>query len=88
MGLKTFAYLVFTGQTEIADRDDAARRSAIAVGEGVAMPMRICFSPLPEDRRPKSATTSFTSAWSTDSDGTHIERTVERWRRGMRHASG
>jgi len=61
---------------------------AIAVGEGVAMPMRICFSPLPEDRRPKSATTSFTSAWSTDRDGTHIERAVERWRRGMRHASG
>jgi len=61
---------------------------AIAVGEGVAMPMRICFSPLPEDRRPKSATTSFTSAWSTDRDGTHIDRAVERWRRGMRHASG
>ena len=61
---------------------------AIAVGEGVAMPMRICFSLLPDDRRPKSATTSFTSAWSTGSDGTQIERTVERWRRGMRHASG
>jgi DNA helicase HerA-like ATPase len=39
---------------------------AIAVGEGVAMPMRICFSPLPEDRRPKSATASFTTAWSKD----------------------
>ena len=61
---------------------------AIAVGEGVAMPMRICFSLLPDDRRPKSATTSFTSAWSKGSDGTQIERTVERWRRGMRHASG
>jgi hypothetical protein len=61
---------------------------AIAVGEGVAMPIRICFSLLPDDRRPKSATTSFTSAWSTGSDGTQIERTVERWRRGMRHASG
>jgi uncharacterized protein len=59
---------------------------AIAVGEGVAMPMRICFSALPEDRRPKSATASFTSAWSKDSDGSQIEQTVERWRRGMRHA--
>jgi DNA helicase HerA-like ATPase len=58
---------------------------AIAVGEGVAMPMRICFSPLPEKRRPKSATASFTSAWSKDSDGSQIEQTVERWRRGMRH---
>ena len=60
---------------------------AIAVGEGVAMPMRICFSPLPEDRRPKSATTSFSLAWSKDSDGSQIEHTVERWRRGIRHVS-
>jgi DNA helicase HerA-like ATPase len=60
---------------------------AIAVGEGVAMPMRICFSPLPEGRRPKSATTSFTMAWSKDGDGSHIEQTVERWRRGIRHVS-
>jgi hypothetical protein len=60
---------------------------AIAVGEGVAMPMRICFSPLPEDRRPRSATTSFTLAWSKDSDGSQIEHTVEPWRRGIRHVS-
>ena len=60
---------------------------AIAVGEGVAMPMRICFSPLPDGRRPKSATTSFTMAWSKDNDGSHIEQTVERWRRGIRHVS-
>jgi len=60
---------------------------AIAVGEGVAMPMRICFSPLPENRRPKSATASFTSAWSKDSDRSEIEQTVERWRRGMRHGA-
>jgi uncharacterized protein len=60
---------------------------AIAVGEGVAMPMRICFSPLPEGHRPKSATTSFTMAWSKDSDASHIEQTVERWRRGIRHVS-
>jgi len=61
---------------------------AIAVGEGVAMPMRICFTPLPENRRPKSATASFTSAWSKDSDGSQIEQTVERWRRGMRYGAG
>jgi DNA helicase HerA-like ATPase len=61
---------------------------AIAVGEGVAMPMRICFAPLPEDRRPKSATTSFTGAWSKGSDGSQIEQTVERWRRGLRHGPG
>jgi uncharacterized protein len=61
---------------------------AIAVGEGVAMPMRICFSPLPEGRRPRSATASFTSAWSKDNDGSQIEQTVQRWRRGVRHVAG
>ena len=57
---------------------------AIAVGEGVSMPMRICFTPPPEGRRPKSATASFTSAWSKESDGSLVEHTVERWRRGIR----
>ncbi|MBV9861345.1 MAG: DUF87 domain-containing protein [Alphaproteobacteria bacterium] len=59
---------------------------AIAVGEGVSMPMRICFAPLPEDRRPKSATASFSTSWAQDAgDRGRIEQTVERWRRGLRH---
>jgi hypothetical protein len=57
---------------------------AIAAGEGVSMPMRICFTPPPEERRPKSATASFTSAWSKESDGEIVKHTVERWRRGIR----
>jgi DNA helicase HerA-like ATPase len=57
---------------------------AIVVGEGVSMPMRICFTPPQEGRRPKSATASFTSAWSKESDGSQMEQTLERWRRGMR----
>jgi uncharacterized protein len=57
---------------------------AIAVGEGVSMPMRIRFTPPPEGRRPRSDTASFTSAWSKESDGGVVERTVERWRRGVR----
>src|SRR6266849_2777424 len=61
---------------------------AIAVGEGVSMPMRICFSPLPEESRPKSSTASFTAAWSRDlDDKAAVNQTVERWRRGMRHAA-
>ncbi|MBV9861471.1 MAG: DUF87 domain-containing protein [Alphaproteobacteria bacterium] len=61
---------------------------AIAVGEGVSMPMRICFEPLPEGQRPKSATASFSAAWSQDfDDRSHVEQTVERWRRGIRHAA-
>jgi uncharacterized protein len=61
---------------------------AIVVGEGVSMPMRICFQPLPEDRRPRSSTASFTTAWSRDvDDRSEVEQTIERWRRGIRHAA-
>jgi hypothetical protein len=58
---------------------------AIAAGEGVSMPMRVCFDLLAEDRRPKSATASFTASWSQESEGSQVERVVERWRRGERH---
>jgi hypothetical protein len=58
---------------------------AIAVGEGVSMPMRIAFAELPDDCRPKSSTASFTSAWSEDSQTRWgVRDTVERWRRGVR----
>jgi DNA helicase HerA-like ATPase len=57
---------------------------AIAVGEGVSMPMRICFTPPVEECRPKSATARFASAWAKEVDGSVVEHTVERWRRGMR----
>jgi DNA helicase HerA-like ATPase len=61
---------------------------AIVVGEGVSIPMRICFAPLPDDCRPKSATASFTTAWSSDgSDRSAVENTIDRWRRGVRHAA-
>jgi DNA helicase HerA-like ATPase len=61
---------------------------AIVVGEGVSMPMRICFEPLPDNKRPRSATASFTTAWSRDvDDRSEVEQTVERWRRGVRHAA-
>jgi DNA helicase HerA-like ATPase len=61
---------------------------AIAVGEGVSMPVRICFEPLPEETRPKSTTASFTKAWSQDVDHrAAVLDTVERWRRGIRHAA-
>jgi DNA helicase HerA-like ATPase len=60
---------------------------AIVVGEGVSMPMRICFTPLPEDCRPRSATASFTSAWAQDVDDSEVSLTIERWRRGVRHAA-
>jgi len=48
------------------------------------MPMRVCFRPPPEGRRPKSATASFARTWTKAIDGSVVEYTVERWRRGMR----
>ena len=60
---------------------------AIAAGEGVSMPMRVCFDMLPDDHRPKSATASFTGSWSQESEGSQVERAVERWRRGVRSAA-
>jgi DNA helicase HerA-like ATPase len=61
---------------------------AIVVGEGVSLPMRICFSELPEESRPRSATASFTTGWSQDYDISLVERTVDRWRRGVRNHAG
>jgi uncharacterized protein len=55
---------------------------AIAVGEGVSMPMRVRVARLPENRRPKSATASFTTAWTKECDMPVVERTIERWRQG------
>src|SRR5437763_4349866 len=60
---------------------------AIAAGEGVSMPMRVCLDMLPDDLRPKSATASFTGSWSEESEASQVERAVERWRRGVRHAA-
>ncbi len=61
---------------------------AIAVGEGVSMPMRICFAPLPEDSQPRSATASFADAWAKDiEDHFTVAQTIERWRRGVRDAA-
>jgi len=60
----------------------------IAVGEGVTLPMRIRLAPLTAERRPKSATASFTEAWQSEADGRRIEETVERWRWGFRRPTG
>jgi len=60
----------------------------IAVGEGVSLPIRIRLTPLTAERRPKSATASFTEAWQSETDGRRIEETVERWRWGFRQPAG
>jgi DNA helicase HerA-like ATPase len=54
---------------------------AIAIGEGVAVPVRICFDELPEDVRPISGTARFSTAWTNEVKNTDLlAAAVERWR--------
>lgn len=54
---------------------------AIAMGEGVSVPMRLQFDNLPEDQRPMSWTAPFSVAWQDDvTDTDFIEAVVQRWR--------
>ncbi len=60
-------------------------QEAIAVGEGVTVPMRLRFADLDEAHRPKSGTASFSDAWQEDRlDRSFIGETVDRWRRQQR----
>ncbi len=55
---------------------------AIAVGEGLPVPVRVCFDPLPDDRRPRSGTAAFSQSWKAPSaDMSFVESVVARWRR-------
>ncbi|MDE0877469.1 MAG: DUF87 domain-containing protein [Sphingomonas bacterium] len=56
-------------------------REAIICGEGVAVPIRVSFDDVPEDRRPASADPVFSELWRhTGGDDSIIERTIRRWR--------
>ena len=55
---------------------------AIAVGEGVPVPARICFDRLPENGQPKSRTAPFSQAWTEDKIGPEfLQEVIARWRR-------
>jgi hypothetical protein len=51
-----FSALPFLGNSE-----------AIAIGEGVPVPMRLRFAELPDDERPRSSAVSFTDRWQATS---------------------
>ena len=58
---------------------------AIAVGEGVPVPVRICFDELPREYRPLSGTAPFSHTWKIDTgDSAFVDTVVERWRRQQR----
>lgn len=60
-------------------------QEALVVGEGTAVPVRVRFSDLPENRRPHSADVPFASLWSADTaDDAYVRDIVRRWRQQER----
>ena len=58
---------------------------AIAVGEGVSVPVRLSFHALPDDARPHSGTAVFSDAWQNDSQTEEfVAEVIDRWRRQQR----
>ncbi|EZP83706.1 putative ATPase [Novosphingobium resinovorum] len=56
-------------------------RECIVCGEGVAIPMRVSFDDLEENKRPASADPSFTQLWNrSGGEEEMVLRTVQRWR--------
>jgi hypothetical protein len=63
-------------------------REAIAVGEGVSLPMRLRFDELDVAFRPKSSTAVFSDAWQANVEGrAFLERTIDRWRHQRRQGA-
>ena len=58
---------------------------AIAVGEGVSVPVRVCFDDLPESHRPLSGTAPFTTAWQSEQKSEDLlDQVFRRWRNQRR----
>lgn len=58
---------------------------AIAVGEGVPVPVRMAFDELPAEFRPESGTARFSKSWQEESpDKSFLDDVVGRWRRQRR----
>lgn len=54
---------------------------AIAVGEGLSVPLRLNFDSLPADKRPLSGTAAFSAAWQEDNQTIEfVQAVVDRWR--------
>jgi uncharacterized protein len=64
------------------------QREAIAFGDGVSLPVRICFDALPEHRIPRSAPARLTERWQNCvGDEKILETIVERWRNASASAA-
>jgi DNA helicase HerA-like ATPase len=61
---------------------------AIAVGEGLPVPMRLRFSELAPDERPRSGTAPFSARWQADGGTANLlEHIVDCWRQQKRDGS-
>jgi DNA helicase HerA-like ATPase len=64
-------------------------QEALIVGEGTAVPVRVRFSDLPEERRPHSADVPFAMLWKEDkADNAYVLDIVRRWRHQERSGVG
>lgn len=64
-------------------------QEALIVGEGTAVPVRVRFSDLAEDRRPHSADVPFAALWKEDTaDADYVVDIVRRWRHQERSVVG
>jgi uncharacterized protein len=64
-------------------------QEAIVVGEGAPLPMRIRFDDLAPERRPRSRSAEFSSAWQKDGAGVDfLEDGLTRWRMQTRKRAG
>ena len=60
-------------------------QEAIAVGEGVGIPLRLRFDDLDEAHRPRSTTAEYSRAWAkADLGGEFVRDTITRWRHQRR----
>ena len=60
-------------------------QEAIVVGEGVNLPMLVCFDSIVAGSRPRSDTQSVSAAWKEDLQNLEtVEAVVERWRKQER----
>ena len=62
-------------------------REALVVGEGTAVPVRVVFDEIPEQKRPRSANVPFASAWKKEMSGDNdVKDAIQRWREQKREA--
>ena len=57
-------------------------QEALAVGEGIAVPVRFQFNDLPVENRPQGADVAFSKCWSSEVSNadTYVHNVVKRWR--------